>query len=262
MKKIFGILALVISIFFISCNSDDPTQSSTQTSSNSSAVTINPNNTTSSGVIFSQIDETTFFLDFIKYKIVDAHLEIVGYDKLEIAKDIKPYAFVTYRGTTYPTRVIYFRAFADCNTIKTVDLPSTLIEIGQQAFSGCKGLTDIKFPDDLKIIGSAAFSSCTGLSEISFPNGLKEISDWAFGSCTSLTEITFPAELEIIGYDPFYNLELKKVTFLGTIPPKPETYYHSTAFSDWTLKNAILYVPKESIDLYKKRFDFDNIQGF
>ena len=110
MKKLLQIMALLLCTALYSCSSDepnnpdDPDNPGGSTSTNNSSVTIKADGSTSTGVVFSPIDETTFFLDYIKYEIVDSHLEIVGYDPIEIAEHVKPYATVTYLGVTYQTR--------------------------------------------------------------------------------------------------------------------------------------------------------------
>lgn len=79
----------------------------------------------------------------MKYKIVDSHLEIIGYDPFELKGDVKPYASVKYLGTTYNTRIILEEAFRNCKTITGINIPNTVTEIGPVAFCGCKSLSDI-----------------------------------------------------------------------------------------------------------------------
>lgn len=144
-----------------SCSSDEPEEPV----GNNSSVTINPDGSTSNGSQFSRVDDTTFYIDFIKYKIVDAHLEIVGYDKTGLSYDVRPYASVTYNGSTYQTREIADRAF-NRSKIKSIILPNGLQAIGSEAFSDCTSLTAVHFPEGLQVIGQNAFLDCTRLTTI------------------------------------------------------------------------------------------------
>ena len=144
-----------------SCSSDEPEEPV----GNNSSVTINPDGSTSNGSQFSRVDDTTFYIDFIKYKIVDAHLEIVVYDKTGLSYDVRPYASVTYNGSTYQTREIADRAF-NRSKIKSIILPNGLQAIGSEAFSDCTSLTAVHFPEGLQVIGQNAFLDCTRLTTI------------------------------------------------------------------------------------------------
>ncbi|MDE6306659.1 MAG: leucine-rich repeat domain-containing protein [Muribaculaceae bacterium] len=216
-----------------SCSSDE----SEEPVGNNSSVTINPDGSTSNGSQFSRVDDTTFYIDFIKYKIVDAHLEIVGYDKTGLSYDLRPYASVTYNGSTYQTREIADRAF-NGSKIKSIILPNGLQGIGTEAFYGCTNLISVHLPEGLQEIGWSAFNSCTSLTDVHFPEGLQWIDWYAFKSCTRLTTIICNA----------------------SIPP----YIYGTTFSYETYQDAILYVPVKSIDEYRRSNDwsyFKSIQA-
>lgn len=116
-------------------------------------------------------------------------------------------------------------AFADCKTLESVVLPSTLTSIGKTPFAKCEKLSSIsvnknntKFhskgnciietatktlvqgcnnsviPDDgsVKTIDSNAFKQLTGLKKIVIPNSVTRIEEYAFYQCNSLEEMTIP----------------------------------------------------------------------
>lgn len=66
-------------------------------------------------------------------------------------------------------------------------------------------LTDIELPKSLLYIGEGAFVSTSYLENINFPDGLKVIERQAFMHCLDLTEITIPASVEKIGYEAFWG---------------------------------------------------------
>ena len=92
-------------------------------------------------------------------------------------------------------------AFADCDNLKSVELPGTLKALGEGAFQNCKSLERVVFPDELEVIPAYAFAGCTSLKEIVIPASVKKIDQSAFVGCTALESIVFETdEIE----DPAY----------------------------------------------------------
>ena len=105
-----------------------------------------------------------------------------------------------YSGSTELTVTsIGSAAFAGCNGMTSVTIPSSVSSIGFSAFFGCTGLTSVNFPSGLTTIGDYAFSGCTGLTGVNFPSGVTTIGDYAFSGCTGLTSVTIPSGLTTIG---------------------------------------------------------------
>lgn len=144
--------------------------------------------------------------------------------------DIVIPSYVTYKGNTYPVKYIGLEAFSGCTSLTSIQLPETIISIGEFAFQGCIGLTSINFPSSLKTINSAAFNGCTGLSSLSIPSNVKKIGSSAFLGCTSLTSVTIPEGVTEIGSSAFQNCtSLSSVTI-----PNSVTYIDYNAFANCT----------------------------
>ena len=79
-------------------------------------------------------------------------------------------------------------AFFDASSLKTIDIPDSVISIGSRAFQET-GITEIKLPNNLKEIGPLAFYMCDGLTEVSIPKNTIDIGYSAFGKCTNLKNI-------------------------------------------------------------------------
>jgi len=122
-------------------------------------------------------------------------------------------------------KIIGDGAFAN-SKIVSVELPSTLEEIGNYAFSGCTQIKSIDIPASCKRIFTHAFWNCKSLKTVVFNqdkidfatyiNTQRGKEDWlgyTFGLCTSLVEITVPA-CEKIPLGFFSSCKnLKKVVF-------------------------------------------------
>lgn len=67
--------------------------------------------------------------------------------------------------------------------IKSLVIPESVTNIGDNTFSGCYGFTDITIPNSVTSIGNHAFSSCKGLTDITIPNSVTSIEYGAFWGC-------------------------------------------------------------------------------
>lgn len=61
--------------------------------------------------------------------------------------------------------------FANCNSLTSLSLPSTLTNIGSYAFESCTGLTSLDIPASTTTIGTNAFINCSGLNYITVGSG-------------------------------------------------------------------------------------------
>lgn len=123
-----------------------------------------------------------------------------------------------------PVDIIGFYSFAAWPLIKSIQLPQTLLSIGE-----------------------GAFYSCSSLESLVFPNSLQTIAQDAFNNCTALLNITFGTGLTSIGANAFAYLEnAVSVTCLATVPP----VIQSSTFTG--IKSTVkYYVPAASLAAYK-----------
>ena len=110
---------------------------------------------------------------------------------------------VTIRGGT----AIVEGAFENCDSIKEIILPNTIITIGEKAFAECSSLETIEIPKSVISIGRHAFYKCASLEEIIIPNGVENIDNIAFVYCTNLKKIVIPRSVETVGYHLFADSE-------------------------------------------------------
>ena len=84
----------------------------------------------------------------------------------------------------------------------------TKINIG--AFKDCTNLSSIELPKSVLTIGDDAFYNCTLLTEFILPEKVSSIGACAFGYCKKLTSIDIPTSLNYLGEDAFYNCSAKR----------------------------------------------------
>lgn len=92
-------------------------------------------------------------------------------------------------GAKYIPASMFFR----CTSLKTVEMPTTIEEIGDFAFADCENLQNISLTGikGLKRIGSSAFENCRNLKRIDFPASLETLDVAAFAGCVGLEHMGF-----------------------------------------------------------------------
>ena len=139
-------------------------------------------------------------------------------------------------------------AFADCSSLTAITIPEGVMSIGKRAFSGCTSLTSITIPEGVTSFGDYAFYYCSSLAAITIPGSVTSFGDNAFSGCSNLKELSLGAGLTTVPTGLFVNcVALEKITSYSTRPPRCE----GDIFSKATYDNAVLYVPKESVDKYQ-----------
>ena len=176
-------------------------------------------------------------------------------------------------------------AFRYCTSITSVTIPNSVTKIGVDAFDDCYKLTavyisdltawcnisfensfanplynahnlyingnlltDLVIPNSVTNIGENAFYDCRLLTSVTIPDSISKISASAFYGCSSLKNITLPESVNEIGFAAFVGAGLRALTILNPNPPSVQ----DNAFLDPNPENIALYVPAESVELYRK----------
>lgn len=94
--------------------------------------------------------------------------------------------------------------------------------LDDRVFSGCKSLRRVELPDGLEQVGVGSFRG-TGLEEFTVPPGLRVIDGLAFSDCTSLKRVTLNEGLRVLGssctYDTgvFHGSQIGEITLPRTL---------------------------------------------
>lgn len=112
------------------------------------------------------------------------------------------------------------------------------------------GISDITFPNTLKTVGALSFNLCSNLKSIKLNEGVKTIGSQWIWNCKNLTLIDIPSTVTLLddygiqnhnssNPKPKYNVICRAIN-----PP-------TLGSSNYTNELVKIYVPDESIDLYK-----------
>lgn len=100
------------------------------------------------------------------------------------------------------TKVIASAAFSNCASLTQINIPNSLINIGNEAFTR-SGITQIIIPENVTNIGNYAFTRCSALTQINTGDGVTNIGEGAFSGCPTLAEVTIGNNVLCIGIEAF-----------------------------------------------------------
>ena len=112
-------------------------------------------------------------------------------------------------GTKIICNMAFYR-YGYGRNLKNLQLPTSVICIGEEAFRECRNLTSVKIPDGVYKISAFAFRDCNKLESITLPTKLKRIEEYTFSRCKSLNFIRIPNGVTSIGayaFESCGNLE-------------------------------------------------------
>lgn len=133
--------------------------------------------------------------------------------------------------------------FAICKSLLSANIPNSVTKIGVQTYHGCESIKKATVGNGISIIPSHTFCDCYNLTDVYIEEGVKTIDQYAFVNCNKLTQITIPMSVEQINRYAFRNTALTKMICKAKTPPTLGTEVVGLACE--------VYVPKESVDLYK-----------
>ena len=130
---------------------------------------------------------------------------------------------VTVENKTLKVTAIGEKAFYYCYYLTSINIPYSVISIGEEAFFN-SGLTSMEIPNSVTSIHSSAFYNCNNMTSITIPISVTSINRYAFWNCSRLTTIIS---------------QIKEPFDIGIV------------FSNSVYDNATLYVPSGTKSKYE-----------
>ena len=148
------------------------------------------------------------------------------------------------------------------DTITSLTLPETVLELRSGAVASCENLASVTLPQSLVVINRMNFFSCNALSEITIPAGVRYIGDGSFRFCDALRKITFEGVCPAIDMDCFSILPEDAVAYVPDDQLEAYTAAFENAGSTVSVqpsgKNAVIV---ENNGYVEEEFDFDASTG-
>ena len=118
-----------------------------------------------------------------EYKRIDSGIEIKKYTGSATSVIIPKYI------DDLSVTSIGERAFEDCKSLTSIQIPNSVTSIGELAFWHCESLTSIQIPNSVTSIGKMAFQDCSSLTSVRLLNPNTIIGKGAFEDCSSALDI-------------------------------------------------------------------------
>ena len=119
---------------------------------------------------------------------------------------------------TFPTslEIIEGWAFRGCPDLEILNIPDSVIEIGELAFEFCVNIKKVQLSNNLKVLNRQVFGSCNNLKELEIPASVKKIEETALGWAYNLEKLILCDGLEEIN-DDFKYTKIKKLHIPKTV---------------------------------------------
>lgn len=153
----------------------------------------------------------------------------------------KPYTYSIPEGT----KDIASCAFAFVN-LTAIDIPNSVVTIGDYAFDFCFSLTSIIIPEGVTSIGNGTFSCCTRLTSVVIPEGVTSIGWNVFDQCSSLTNVVIPEGVTSIGMGAFQRCS----SLTSVVIPESVTQIGSGVFYEVYPNPTLTVIPGSYAEQY------------
>lgn len=161
--------------------------------------------------VVSEEDKTAEVRRYLEWDDVFHKVQLSGnpYAKGDLV--IPPY--VENNGVTYKVIKVGNGSFYGNGEITSIELPSTVTEIGLYAFHGCYGLKSVKMTSSVSLVQDEAFFNCTKM-ELPDLSGVTKIGKQGFHGCWQFKNVTLPSSLTSLGDEAFLEcINLRSVIF-------------------------------------------------
>lgn len=160
----------------------------------------------------------------------------IGSNAFKNCKAVTSMDFSNSTFTNIPSQV-----FANCISLQSITLPSTLVSISSECFKNCTSLQSFTSPSSLTSIATECFRDCTSLLEVDLSNSTsfgwgQYNSGYIYAGCTSLTTVKYPPSREIRFYshdfDGCENLTTLVIPASSSVKNIGDYAFYGTGFTE------------------------------
>lgn len=181
--------------------------------------------------------------------------------RFKMEKHGEEYTIKKYKKDSYRSRVLSIPnkykgkqvtrigkdAFSDKILLDKIDIPSSIIEIGDGAFWNSH-LETVVLNSGLKRIGKRAFEK-TSIKSLTIPNTVEEIGEYAFSGTSFLKTVTLQEGIKRIKEGTFSNSDIKTITIPSSVEEIGEFAFHGC-----NLEEINCRVKKSYYNAHKEKF--------
>ena len=123
---------------------------------------------------------------------------------------VNGYAFAYCESLEYitmPSNITTIQAYAfqNCFGLHTVSLSNKITTLNNNMFAYCQSLLNIVMPNTTTRLGANTFRSCTALTYLNLPKTITQMGTYTFADCYSLRKAVYPPNITGVYGNLFYN---------------------------------------------------------
>ena len=105
---------------------------------------------------------------------------------------------VDFPAGTQITEIVW-GGLMNCTKLEKIEIPASVVSLGQDAFSNCGALEYVTFAENSQLtkIDKGCFASCKKLTEVVLPNSVQSIGKGVFYNCTGLKKLVLGANTTV-----------------------------------------------------------------
>lgn len=144
--------------------------------------------------------------------------------------------------------VIAPKAFYKSN-VTAIELPETVVELGESAFESSSHLRSIFLPDGINVLPKNLFNGCSDLSDVSMGE-ISSMGDYAFKGCSSLKSFTIVGPLSSIPAGAFEDCKgLRQIELPESVTSIGEKAFHEcNTLVDISFGDGVTTIGKQAFD--------------
>ena len=130
-------------------------------------------------------------------------------------------------------------AFEGCTSLREIEIPDSVTQMGQCIFRGCKALQKAHLPKGIASIPCECFLECASLEEVNIPEGVRCIEICAFTGNKSLRHINLPESLEWIEDTAFSGCGLESIVLPENVQFLGEDCFRDCPLNEFTIPRNV-----------------------
>lgn len=141
--------------------------------------------------------------------------------------------------------MLHTQSFTLHRSLLYINIPNSIISVGDSVFVGCQSLRSLGIPDSLTSFSAdGMFSDCSSLSFISIPDSIISLGNSAFSNCYSLLSVILPNSIMDTGSNAFYyNYNLRSILIPNSVTDiGSSAFYYNRALTSIILPNSIISI--------------------
>lgn len=148
------------------------------------------------------------------------------------------YGVITFDSDVTKIANTGFEQHSQSMHLTSIEIPSTVTEIGNNAFGNCSKLYYIEIPNSVTTVGTSVFFGAQ-LTGITIGSGLTEISQFMFYNCSRLRNIEIPSNVTVIGLYAFDGCDFLTGATIHSVYISGYSFYNCTRLSVLNLGNEV-----------------------